>query len=94
MTTKIVDIDERTPALLAVGAERLLCKGVITGTGRINPACIPSGRFPDWREGSRIGGLFSCRIGRTPLCGGQLRPGAREAGWTRSRGVWSHHAST
>jgi hypothetical protein len=41
----------------------------------------------DYRIGEKsaaISSLFSCRIGRTPLCGGHALPGARDASRTRA----------
>jgi hypothetical protein len=36
-----------------------------------------------------IRSLFSCRIGRTPVCGGHWPPAAREASRTRARSLRS-----
>src|SRR6202043_1367825 len=47
---------------------------------------------PGYRTGEKeaaISSLFSWRIGRTPLCGGHARPGAREASRTRARSLTS-----
>ena len=48
------------------------------------PACYLTGENA---AGTRS--LFSWRTGRTPDCGGQLRPGAREASRTRPRSFTS-----
>src|SRR5207247_9778352 len=46
----------------------------------------------DYRTGEKAAGsssLFSCRIGRTPVCGGHGPPAWREASRTRARSVRS-----
>ena len=38
---------------------------------------------------AEISSLFSCRIGRTPACGGQAPPGRRDSSRTRARSLRS-----
>lgn len=58
------------------------------GRGAPTRSIIAAGYRTGEKEAG-ISSLFSCRSGRTPLCGGQLRPGAREAARTRSRSARS-----
>jgi hypothetical protein len=63
------------------------CPSFVAATAAPESAAAVSVAF-DYLTGENDAGtrsLFSWRIGRTPACGGQLRPGPREAARTRSR---------
>src|SRR5947209_20442601 len=71
----------------------LLLSGV--SDPRARPAEEDSGAIvtrDDYRTGEKAAGissLFSCRIGRTPVCGGHGPPAWREASRTRARSLRS-----
>ena len=46
-------------------------------------------RYRTGEKDAGISSLFSCRIGRTPACGGQAPPGRRDSSRTRARSLRS-----
>src|SRR6266516_2688070 len=79
-------------ALTRCGA---ICRLGGTSDPRARPAQVDRGGIvtkDDYRTGEKAAGissLFSCRIGRTPVCGGHAPPAWREASRTRVRSLRS-----
>jgi hypothetical protein len=98
------DHDRQTARPLA-GARRLWC---VTSVGLCPPGVTHQRTFnidasrpdcralADYRTGEKAAGissLFSCRIGRTPACGGHAPPGRRDSSRTRARSLRSLYRS-
>src|SRR3989475_11398413 len=82
---------------MAGALTRFGARGRLGGTSdpRARPAQVDRGGIvtkDDYRTGEKAAGsssLFSCRIGRTPVCGGHGPPAWREASRTRARSLRS-----
>src|SRR2546428_166943 len=82
---------------MAGALTRFGARGRLGGTSdpRARPAQVDRGGIvtkDDYRTGEKAAGissLFSCRIGRTPVCGGHEPPAVRDASRTCARSLRS-----